>query len=116
MLSSPFNYFGKQKISGKNFFLHEAEPMKKNDTFTVKIEDDLNTRLRSVSESSGIPISAIARAAILAAVEFYDRHGFLTMPLKFETFDVVKEGLAEYIPTEVTALRAAEAPKKSTGR
>ena len=87
--------------------------MKKNDTFTVKIEDDLNDRLRQVSEATGVSISALARAAILAAVEFYDRHGFVTMPVKFETYDVVRRALPDFQHQEVTALRAAEEPKKS---
>jgi hypothetical protein len=113
VLFSPFDYFGKQKKSGKHFFLVQSFLMKKNDTFTVKIDDDLNARLRQVSDMSGVPISAIARAAILAAVEFHDRHGFLTMPLKFQTFDVVPNQPAAYPIEEITALRAADAPQKS---
>lgn len=68
--------------------------MKRNATFSVNLEPELNERLRKASDESGVAISAIARAAILAAIEFYEEHGFFTMPVKFQSFSVqkVKEG------------------------
>lgn len=62
--------------------------MKRNATFSVNLEPELNLRLRKASDESGVAISAIARAAVLAAIEFYETHGFFTMPVKFKSFSL----------------------------
>jgi hypothetical protein len=91
--------------------------MSKEATISVNMDGDLKKRLHAVSKNSGVAVNTIARAAILAAVEFHDRHGFLTMPVKFATLDVVPAVDERFAPQEVTSLKAAEAPrKKSNGR
>jgi len=49
--------------SGFDFFRYLSR-VKRNATFSVNLEQELNERLRRASDESGVAISAIARAAI----------------------------------------------------
>jgi hypothetical protein len=76
---------------------------KKTDPYSLRIDDELKIRIERIAQKSGLAKSAILQLCVRAG-----------LPL-LESGKVNLIATEPYPLTEVTASRAAESPKKSTG-
>jgi predicted DNA-binding protein len=56
----------------------------KTANLSVQISAQLSARLKTVSEQTRLPVNAIARMAIEAAVEMIERDGGIFLPLQYK--------------------------------
>jgi len=59
--------------------------MKKQMRISVRLSDEEREDLERLSRTTGLPLSDLIRRAILAMIEYSEKHGGkLVLPLKFE--------------------------------
>jgi predicted DNA-binding protein len=56
--------------------------MSKTKTFSFRLEEELLARLDAVQERTGIDRGLLARAAISAVCDHFEKHGSMTMPFR----------------------------------
>jgi predicted DNA-binding protein len=79
--------------------------MDKEITKTVRLKWPVHERITALAKRAATDHSSIMRMAIAAGLPLVERH-----------LDALLQESATYPVTEVTAPRAAEEPKKATGR
>lgn len=80
------------------------KPKKKTDPYSLRIDDELKMRIDLIAAKSGLAKAAILQLCVRAGLP------------ELESGRVNLIATNPYPIHEVTALRAADAPKKSTGR
>jgi len=79
--------------------------MKKEITKTLRIDLELNSRIQALADQVGTDHTSILRTVLKIGFPIVERH-----------YQAMFRDQGTYPISKVTALRAAEAPKKSAGR
>jgi len=77
--------------------------MEKQITKTVRLDMAIHDRIKALAKRAGTDHSSIMRMAITAGLPLVERH-----------LDALLQESSSYPITNISALRAAEVPKKST--
>ena len=61
--------------------------MAKTNLIGLRVEDAEMARLKRFTSKTGIEAVTLARAALAAALDYFDKHGKITLPLQIQPDD-----------------------------